>query len=103
MFISREEKLVLKKHKHKQLLNMFRGVLTRVSGLKQGTLNVDVSAHFQDTGFSFDITVFTLRGDNTSLTIYDFWEVKQSQNLVDAYILAIKTGNFEKVKTVGRL
>lgn len=102
MFRSAEEELILRKHKHRQLLKMFRDVLTRVSTLKQVKMHVDVSAHFQGDQFSFDITVFNLKGDNTSLSIYDFWEEKQSQKLIDSFISAIKTEDFRNVKEAKR-
>ena len=98
MFRSREEELILKKHKHQQLLKLFREVLTKVAALKTNTLQVSTSAHFQGDEFNFDITVFQLNGTNCSLSLYDFWEVKQCQKLVDAFISAIKSGDFEKVK-----
>lgn len=97
MFRSREEELVLKKHIHSQLLEMFRNTLTKVSNLKQSKLHVTVSAMFQGTEFQFEITVFTKAGDNKTLAVYDFWEVKKSQKLVNAFLAAIKTGDFEKV------
>jgi len=100
VFRSREEELVLIKHKHQQLLKMFRDTLTRVSNLKQSKLHVTVAAMFQGADFNFDITVFTTNGTNTSCTIYDFWEVKKSQKIVDVFVSAIKTGDFEKVKAV---
>jgi len=98
MIKTQEEELMLKKYKHKQLLSMFRNVLTRVSNLKQRALHVDTSARFQCAEFCFEITVFTLSGNNTTLTIYDFQEVKKSQKLVDSFLSAIETGDFEKVK-----
>lgn len=100
MFKTREEDLILRKHKRQQLLKMFRDTLTRVSNLKQSKLHVTVSAMFQGEEFNFYITVFTSNGTNTSLMIYDFWEVKRSQKLVDVFMTAIKTGDFEKVKAV---
>lgn len=100
MFKTREEELVLMKHRHQQLLKMFRDTLTKVSNLKQTKLYVNVSAMFQGEEFNFDITVFTKDGTNTSLMVYDFWEVKKSQKLVDTFLAAIKTGDFEKVKSV---
>ena len=100
MFKTREEELVLKKHRHHQMLKMFRDTLTKVSNLKQTKLHVNASAMFQGEQFSFDITVFTKDGTNTSLMIYDFWEVKRSQKLVDVFMTAIKTGDFAKVKAV---
>jgi len=100
MFRTREEELVLIKHKQQQLLKMFRDTLTKVSNLKQSKLSVDVTAKFQVDRFNFDITVFTTNGTNVSLAVYDFWEVKRSQKFVDAFLAAIKTGDFEKVKAV---
>lgn len=101
MFKTREEELILRKHRYQQLLKMFRDVLTRISKLKQSKLHVTASAMFQGDEFNFDIIVFNgARGTNTSCTIYDFWEVKKSQKLVDTFMAAIKTGNFEKVKAV---
>ena len=100
MFKTREEELILIKHRHQQLLKMFRDTLTRVSNLKQSKLHVTVAAMFQGEQFNFDITVFTSNGTNTSLMIYDFWEVKRSQKLVDVFMTAIKTGDFAKVKAV---
>lgn len=97
MFINKEEALILRQHKHREMLNMFRNALTKISALKQTTLHVSAAAHFLGADFSFDITVFVIDGTNTTLTIYDFWEVKESQKVIDAYILAIKTGDFEKV------
>ena len=100
MFRSREEELILKKHKHQQLLKMFRDTLTKVSNLKTKKLQVSTSANFQGDEFNFDVTVFQLNGSNCTLTLYDFWEVKQCQKLVDAFISAIRTDDFEKVRTV---
>lgn len=100
MFIGREESLILQKYKHQQLLKMFRHVLTKISNLKLNKLHVNVTAMFQGAEFNFDITVFELDGSNTACTIYDFWEVKECQKIVDAFISAIKTEDFEKVKAV---
>ena len=98
MFRSREEESILKKHKHQQLLKMFRESLNKIAGLKLNTLHVSPAANFQGGEFSFEITVFQINGTNTSLTIYDFWEVDQCKKLVDAFISAIKTDDFKKVK-----
>lgn len=100
MFRSREEELILKKHKHQQLLKMFREVLSKVANLKLKSLHVSPSANFQGDEFNFDITVFQVNGTNCSLSVYDFWEVKQCQKLVDAFISAIKSDDFEKVAAV---
>jgi len=100
MFRNREEELILKKYKHQQLLKMFREVLTKVANLKPNKLQVSTSAHFQGAEFNFDITVFQLNGTNTSLTVYDFWEIKKCQKLVDTFISAIRSDDFEKVKAV---
>lgn len=100
MFIGREEALILQKHKHQQLLKMFRYVLTKISNLKLNKLHVNVTAMFDGAGFNFDITVFELDGTNTSCMIYDFWDVKKCQKIVDAFISAIKAEDFEKVKAV---
>lgn len=99
--ITREEQLILKNHKRSQLLNMFRNVLTKISNLKLDTLQVVVSADFTADKFHFDITVFG-EETNIALTIYDFWEVKQSQKLVDGFITAIKSGDFKKVQAARR-
>ncbi|QOX79815.1 hypothetical protein FY034_13030 [Trichlorobacter lovleyi] len=99
---TREEALILKEYKRSQLLNMYRKALTKVSNLKLGTLQVTASAGFTADGFHFEINVFELNGTNTSLTIYDFWELKQSQKLVDGFITAIKSGNFDKVQAARR-
>jgi len=100
MFKTREEELLLRELRRQQLLKMFRATLTEVSNLKQRTLQVNVSALFQVGQFSFDITVFSSVGDNKSLTIYDFWEVKESQKLIYTFLTAVKSGVFEKVKEV---
>lgn len=100
MFKTREDELVLIKHKHQQMLKMFRDTLTRVSNLKQSKLDVQVSANFMIDEFRFDITVFERNGTNTTLAIYDFWELKKSQKLVDTFLTAIRTGDFGKVKAV---
>ena len=101
MFKTREEELILRKHKHQQLLKMFRDVLTRISKLKQSKLHVTAAAMFQGAELNFDITVFNgASGTNTSCTIYDFWEVGKNKKLVDTFMSAIKTGDFEKVKAV---
>lgn len=100
MFRNKEEELILKKHKHQQLLKMFREVLNKVANLKLKTLHVSPTANFQGDEFNFYITVFQVNGTNCSLTIYDFWEVKQCQKLVDAFISAIRSDNFEKVQAV---
>lgn len=100
-FKTREEALILKEYKRSQLLNMYRKALTKVSNLKLGTLQVTASAGFAAEEFYFDITVFG-EETNISLTIYDFWEVKQSQKLVDGFITAIKSGDFKKVQVAKR-
>lgn len=99
---TREEELILKKHRRSQLLNMYRNVLTKASNLKLDTLQVATSADFTADGFHFSITVFLADGTNTWLTIYDFWEVKQSQKLVDGFVTAIKSGDFKKVQAASR-
>ncbi len=101
MLNTRYEELV-KKDKHKQLLNMYRNILTKVSNLKQNTLHVAVTANFMSEEFNFEITVFKTNGTYTTLFIYEFWNLKTSQELVDIFILAIKTGDFEKVKAARR-
>lgn len=98
MFKSREEELILKKHKHQQLLKMFREVLTKISKLKVKNLHVSPSANFNGDEFNFEITVFQVHGTNCALRIYDFWEVERCQELVDAFISAIRTDDFERVK-----
>ena len=102
MFRSNEEELILKKHRHTQLLNMFRKTLTSIAALKQLQLHAAATAHFYGDKFNFEITVFDGRNDNTSLTLYDFWEIERSQKLVDTFMKAIKTGDFEKVKSCDR-
>lgn len=98
MFRTRKEELILKKHTNKQLLNMFRTVLTKIANIKLRSLQVQATADFGDVEFNFSITVFELNITNTTLTIYNFWEVKQSQKLVDDFIKAIKSDDFNKVK-----
>jgi hypothetical protein len=102
VFKTREEETFLIKHKHQQLLKMFRDTLTKVSNLKQKNLDIQGCSRFmaREGSYEFDITVFGPGNINTSLTIYDFWEIKASQKLVDTFLSAIKTGDYEKVKTV---
>ena len=100
MFITKEERLILAKHKRAQLIKMYREVLTRIVQLNHEKLHVNVTAMFRNGEFSFDITVFDLTGDNTTLAIYDFYEIKKAQKYVNACISAVKIGNFEKVKAV---
>jgi hypothetical protein len=102
MFRIREDELILKKHIHKQMLGMFRNTLTKVATIKQDQLHIETTARFQGDEFGFAITVFALTGGNTTLDIYSFWEIEQSQQLVDSFISAIKTGDFEKVQAAPR-
>ncbi|CAB4211685.1 hypothetical protein UFOVP1419_4 [uncultured Caudovirales phage] len=100
MFKTREEESILRKHRRQLLLKMFKETLMKVLNLKQNELSVNVTAMFQPDCFQFDITVFTEGGLNTSLMVYDFWEIQKCQSLVDAFMSAAKTGDFEKVKAV---
>lgn len=98
MFRTREEEQILMKHKHKELLDIFRTVLTKVASLKLSKLHVTCSADFHPDIFQFGITVFDQQATNVTLTIYDFWEVKASQKLINGFLAAIKTGDFTKVQ-----
>jgi len=103
MFMSKDEESVLRKYRHQELLNMFRKVLTRISNLKQSNFQIQTSANFYGDEFRFEITVFTYGGTNTSLTIYDFWDVKKSAKLIDGFIQAIKKGDFNAVEAACKM
>ena len=100
MFKTREEELIIRKHLHKEMMALFRDTLTKVSNLKQNTLDIQVTSRFlnREKTYEFEITVFGPGNINTSLSIYDFWEIDKSKKLVAGYLAAIKTGDFEKVK-----
>lgn len=95
-----EDELVLKRHKQQQLLQMFHEILTELSILKQKKIHVHTTARFEGDEFHFDITVFELDGTNVTCTIYDFWEVKKSKKIVNAFMSAIKTDDFARVQSV---
>jgi hypothetical protein len=102
MFRSRDEELIIKKHRHQEMLALFRKTLATVARLKLLSLRVHVSAQFQGGEFGFEITVFNDGSSNVTLAIYDFWEVEDSEKLVKGFISAIKTDDFETVKSAER-
>lgn len=101
MFKTPEEQQILKEHKERELLQLFRKTLNRISNIKMKKLETHIEAKFGEDGFAFDITVFDVvnRGNKT-LRIYEFYDLKKSKKYVDDLLCAIRSDDFEKIKLV---
>jgi hypothetical protein len=92
------DKEILKRHKVKELLSLYRKTLTTISKIKITTLQVDVSATFRQGEFRFHITIFDRIGNNKSLDVYDFSDINRAKIAVRRVISVIKTDSFANVE-----
>jgi len=102
MLTAQEEKIVLK-HKQKELLALFRDAVSKLSKIRLESLTANIEATFGKDSFRFDITVFDNISDNATFGVYDFYDLKDSKKIIDGAIRAIKTDDFENVKSTAEV
>ena len=97
MFKTAEEEKAIEELREKQLLSLYRKVLTRLSKLNLKYLRVEARSCFGDNKLRFSITVFNASNNNEHFCFYSFRDLSVSEKHVDEVILAIKTDDFQKI------
>lgn len=93
----KKEKLILKKHGHKEMFNLFRRTLTTISNIELNELQISVDAKFGRVDFSFHITTYDYSGDNRTYTAYDFGDIERQKKDIAALIKIIREDDFKKI------
>ena len=90
IMLSMREKQALKDIKHKEMLELYRRTLTKVSRSKLSNLDVTLSASFMGRGFSFGVTVIDRKTyNNRTVTAYDFYSAEKNELVIENIITVV--------------
>ena len=100
MFTTDKEQRILNSHKRKEMLSLYRSLLSQISKINLISLQVDVSACFTNE-FQFRVTVYnSADSNNGTFNAYPFQDMAAIKNDSILVVAAIKTdsfGEFDKV------
>ena len=100
MFKTEREQSILDSNKRKEMLSLYRNIVTKMSGVNLKNLNVDVVVSFSDD-FGFHITVFDkVDCSNGTFTAYGFQDISAIKNDSILVMAAIKSDSFSEFDRV---
>ena len=94
MFKTEREQSILDSNKRKEMLSIYRNIVTKMSGVGLKNLQVDVVVSFSDD-FGFHITVFDkVDSSNGTFTAYGFQDISDIKYDSGLVMAAIKSDRF---------
>lgn len=94
---------ILLKHKHAEMLSLYRKIVTSISKMTLVSLHINVTLSWGRDMPTFDVTVFDGIHDNTSFTCYDFRDIGAQGKIFDELVRIIRKDDFSKVKEFKQL
>ncbi|MEH6451294.1 MAG: hypothetical protein V7765_21715 [Oleispira sp.] len=94
MFTTDKEQSILNEHKRKDMISLYRSLLSKISKLKLINLQVDLSVSFTND-LRLGITVYDIvNSNNGTFNAYQFQEISAMKDDSEFVMSAIRTDNF---------